>query len=234
MSVDEIVVIIPARDEERRIGRCLEAVRQARQELSHAHPEVAHRVLVVLDRCTDRTADIVATADVDALTGTAGLVGVARAAGAAAALRDAADPARVWLACTDADSAVPVDWLVTQLAAARAGAVLLLGTVRPLLPPQILPEWLRRHDVGDGHPHVHGANLGVRGDAYLSAGGFPAVAEHEDRLLVERIRAIGGPVLATGASPVLTSARTVGRTAGGFAGWMGDFLTGQEPLQSAG
>lgn len=35
-----------------------------------------------------------------------------------------------------------------------------------------------------GHPHVHGANLGVGSEPYRAAGGFPALAHGEDRALV--------------------------------------------------
>ena len=34
--------------------------------------------------------------------------------------------------------------------------------------------WLSRHHLRDGHPHVHGANFGIRADTYLSLGGWPA------------------------------------------------------------
>ena len=38
-----------------------------------------------------------------------------------------------------------------------------------------------RHPLGEDHPHVHGANLGVRASAYVLAGGFPRLRSHEDR-----------------------------------------------------
>jgi hypothetical protein len=59
-------------------------------------------------------------------------VGAARRAGTRAALRGRAGPAReLWLARTDADSAVPADWLTVMVRAAGRGADLLLGTVLP-------------------------------------------------------------------------------------------------------
>jgi hypothetical protein len=55
-------------------------------------------------------------------------VGAARAAGVRAALAELG--ADLWLACTDADSEVPPDWLTRQLAHVRLGAEVVIGTVR--------------------------------------------------------------------------------------------------------
>jgi hypothetical protein len=129
----------------------------------------------------------------------------------------------VWISNTDADSAVPADWLSAQLLHARSGVELLLGTVRPdpqELAAGLLAAWRLRHLIADGHPHVHGANLGVRGDTYLAAGGFPDVATQEDVLLSAAVRRSGGRVLSTGSSPVLTSGRTIGRAPGGMASYL--------------
>lgn len=68
------------------------------------------------------------------------------------------------------------------------------------------------------HPHVHGANLGVRVDAYESVGGWPTVAMSEDHALWRRLRAGGWPVVAATDVWVETSARLVGRVDGGFNG----------------
>ncbi|MFC6344030.1 hypothetical protein ACFP8W_18770, partial [Nocardioides hankookensis] len=65
---------------------------------------------------------------------------------------------------------------------------------------------------------VHGANLGVRLTAYLEAGGFPEVREHEDVALFEAVLRTGRPWV-TG-TRVTTSARLRGRTPGGFAGYL--------------
>jgi len=132
-----------------------------------------------------------------------GRVGAARTAGVNHLLASEANrghwPSSVWIACTDTDSAVPGDWLVHHLQTARCGAQMILG---------------------DGHPHIHGANLGVRGDIYRAAGGFDDAAVDEDVLLVHAVRAAGGVVVSGGASPVLTSARTEGRAAGGIAHYL--------------
>ena len=220
----QIAVVVPARDEQLCLPRCLAGLDAARHllEVCRVDPPTV-RVVVVLDRCTDGSEHIAANwPGVEVLVCDAGRVGTARAAGVAAVLRGT-DPAAVWIACTDADSVVPVNWLVTQFGAAQSGADVLLGTVRPdpaELPAPLLRRWLAAHDLTDGHSHVHGANLGIRGDVYSRRGGFPAVAAHEDVVLVDRVRAAGGQIVGTASSPVLTSARAVGRAPVGMASYL--------------
>ena len=49
-----------------------------------------------------------------------------------------------------------------------------------------------RYAAGTGpHSHVHGANLGFRASAYLTAGGFPPVPTAEDHALVAALTAGG-------------------------------------------
>ena len=128
-----------------------------------------------------------------------------------------------WLSCTDADSAVPADWLVTQFEHALAGTELLLGLVRPdpaELGADLLDSWNQAHRLTDGHPHVHGANLGISAEMYARTGGFADVAAHEDVLLAARVRELGGRVVSTASSPVLTSARLSGRAPTGMAHYL--------------
>src|SRR4030095_5822924 len=60
------------------------------------------------------------------------------------------------------------------------------------------------------HPHVHGCNLGVRGDAYLDAGGWPGMDLAEgDRLwnaIRERGWAVPGPARRARGSVVTAAA----------------------------
>ena len=70
---------------------------------------------------------------------------------------------------------------------------------------------------GDGHLHVHGANLGMVAEAYVAAGGVPPLALAEDHALVAALRARGSRLVATGRIPVVTSGRRESRTVGGFA-----------------
>ncbi len=220
--IEILAVVIPARNEEQRIGRCLASVNRAIARFAQHFPTVHCTTVVVADRCGDRTAELAARAGAAVVEILSGRVGAARAAGVTSVLANAR-PDRTWLACTDADSEVPADWLTTHFQAASRGIGLLLGTVR-LDPDEAVIElndsWAARHDFGDGHGHVHGANFGVRGDVYLSAGGFPPVAVHEDVLLAAHVRLQGIAVESTGRSPVLTSARLRGRTPQGLAGYL--------------
>jgi glycosyltransferase involved in cell wall biosynthesis len=229
VDIDVIGIVVPARNEESRLPRCLAALGAATASMRAADDSAPRvRVIVVVDGSTDGTLRVARDwPGVEVLSSAAGRVGTARAAGVDHFLRSEAGRAtgleRVWISNTDADSAVPADWLSAQLLHARSGVELLLGTVRPdpqELAAGLLAAWRLRHLIADGHPHVHGANLGVRGDTYLAAGGFPDVATQEDVLLSAAVRRSGGRVLSTGSSPVLTSGRTIGRAPGGMASYL--------------
>jgi glycosyltransferase involved in cell wall biosynthesis len=220
-------VVVPARNEERLIGRCLDALATSRALLLAERPTLAVRVTVVLDGCVDGTAAVVRRAPgVDAVHVTELSAGGARAAGVARArdLEPDLDRGRTWVACTDADSVVPAEWLVGQVLAAEQGAVCRVGAVHPELGPAerlLHLGWLARHSHAEGHPHVYGANLGFSLAAYEHVGGFAPLACGEDVDLVQRIRAAGLAVVSTGDDPVRTSARRSSRVRGGFA----DYLT---------
>jgi hypothetical protein len=219
-----MAVIIQAADEEQRIGRCLAAVAAARRHLHHSNPAIAVRTIVVLDGCQDRTAMIAAASPgVQTVAVTAASVGAARRAGVDAALAGAGSPGELWLANTDADSLVPETWLRFMVAEARQGAHLVLGTVTPGrdLGPQTRAEWLGRHHLREGHPHVHGANFGIRGDAYLALGGWPPLVTGEDTELARRAARTGHLRISRTASiPVITSVRRDGRAPRGFSGYL--------------
>ena len=192
---------------------------------------------MVVDRSTDRTRQVVRRwAGAETVLGR---VGAARAAGVTRLLDREAErgtPAgRAWIACSDADSLVPPDGLRTQLEHARRGTDMVLGTVRPDpgdVPPAVLDSWYPRHVVTDGHPHVHGANPGLRGDTYLAPGGFADGATHDDVLLSRAVRAVGGRLVSTGDSPVITSGRTDGRSPGGLADYLRELGQQQDRMQA--
>lgn len=242
--IREIGVVVPARNESALIDRCLAALVAARAHLATVDPLVTVGILVVADACTDGTEDVVrARRDdrVELLVTDAGRVGAARAVGVRAVLGDRAAHRldRLWLAHTDADSVVPVEWLAQQVALAEAGAEVVVGTVRPD-PADLTAEqdarWLATHERGRPNGHVHGANLGVLASAYVQAGGFDAVPEHEDNLLVDRLRSAGARIVASDDAEVLTSGRRIGRTPGGYAayleGALGASPAGASPLAS--
>lgn len=209
-----LAVVVPAHDEEELLPACLASLRVARARVA-----VPVLVVVVLDRCTDGSAALVAAAaDVAAVVVDAGNVGLARAAGAEAALR--AGP--VWLASTDADGTVAPDWLLAHLRHARSGVAAVAGSVRVDHfrghPPEVGRRWRGAYRPGPGHRHEHGANLGVRADVYCTVGGFAGLAEHEDVDLLARVRDAGHAVAAVDDLGVITSGRARGRVGGGFAG----------------
>ncbi len=223
--IDEIAVVLPSRNEARLLPRALAALEEASSYLGRHVPHVHISLTVVLDCSTDASAQILAALPrVRVETVALGRVGAARNAGIAAAMSRSCVPVeRLWIANTDADSVVPQHWLTQHHSVALTGAHLLVGTVEPIrgeLSPARLGRWHTRHQLGEGHSHVHGANLGVRADVFTTLGGFPDVGLGEDHGLVAKARRQGCRVIATDTCRVGTSARLQGRVLGGFA----DFL----------
>ncbi|MDO9381130.1 MAG: glycosyltransferase [Nocardioidaceae bacterium] len=218
--ITAVLVVVPAHDEEDRIGACLDSVRRAVDELARVDADLAISVVVVLDRCTDDTSAVVGVRhDVTAVAIGSGCVGAARRAGIRHGTADLDhDPAGVLVVNTDADCTVPARWLVEHLALASA-CDLVLGEVEPdagEMSPASLALWRARHPLDRGG--LHGANLSVRLDAYDRVGGFAEVADQEDVLLVRALRAGGASVV--GGTRVTTSGRRLGRVPSGFATYL--------------
>lgn len=217
-----IGVIVPVNDEEALLDRCLRAlVRAAAALRHHGGPKVV--AVVVLDACQDSSAQIAERYDVAVVRVDAQNVGVARATGVRHALEQLAGltPDEIWIASTDADSVVPRGWLRAQWHLADQGWDAVLGRVRADLSD--LPDGLHPDSeliAPASHEPVYGANLGVRASAYLDVGGFEPVTEHEDQRLVVALREAGSRITASAAAPVLTSGRMIGRTPGGYAGFL--------------
>ncbi len=225
-----IAILIPARNEQLLLPRCLRSVAEACAALP---PSVTTDIILVADCCTDRTAalarEILGSGGSNSSSGIvvcaeAGSVGAARALAAGTALaRSPVAPARCWLANTDADCEVPPDWLLLQLHFAARGFRAIAGIIDVdhfLEHDAVVEERFRlTYPIyPDGtHPHVHGANLGVRADAYLQAGGWPALATAEDHDLWRRLEAHRHPRLSEASLRVLTSGRREGRAPNGFA-----------------
>ncbi|CAN5351174.1 glycosyltransferase family A protein [soil metagenome] len=218
-----IAVVIPARDEEELLPRCLASVLAA-ADRSRREPGVSIDVIVVADRSTDRTAEIGRAAGVLVLETDDAAVGAARRVGIEAAITMFGSE---WICNTDADSEVPPHWFEEQLRLAREGADVVVGTVQPDaadLSPDQLERWRRTRTPGIPNGHIHGANLGLRVTTYLAADGFAPVAEHEDVDLVSRCAAQGARIVATDRADVLTSGRLEGRTPGGYARYLANEL----------
>jgi glycosyltransferase involved in cell wall biosynthesis len=224
-----VAVVVPARDEERDVAA---SIRSIRRSLDHAGV-VDHRVVVVADRCRDRTAS--RARDAVGVQGRvvecdAGNVGAARAAGVAAALAGwGGDELRRWVASTDADTVVPHDWIERQLRHAAAGAHGVAGVVELLDAPSSLERRFRSRYVLDGacdHPHVHGANLGVHVEWYRRVGGWSALCTGEDHDLWARLRDDGARLVGDPSLRVRTSARLRARAPDGFAGDLRALIAG--------
>lgn len=216
--IETVGVVVPAHDEEALLPACLVALRHAAAAIS-----IPVRVMVVADTCTDRTAATARACGAAVISIRARNVGAARAAGMTALLRLTAgcDPAATWLVTTDADTVVPPGWLWRQLEYANAGWDVVLGTVTVTNwdghPPHLPDAFERRYAFGAGpHPHVHGANLGIRASAYLAAGGFPPLRTAEDHALLAAATEAGCDVLQAGDLAVETSSRRQARAPNGF------------------
>jgi glucosyl-3-phosphoglycerate synthase len=241
------VVVVPAHDEEARIGACLEAL-AAQVEVAAEEFEV----IVVLDDCADRTADVV-----EAIRGrTGGGGGVRPGEGAGPAIHvvpgpgQGAGPARATgmdiacarleslgrldglIASTDADSVVAPDWIARQLEAIAAGAEAIGGEIlldpaeAAGLPPGVLAAReaqlveRTREAAARGpaeHAHFSGASLGVTPRAYRRAGGMAWMAALEDQELEDRLVAAGVRIHRLRPVSVVTAARTEGRAERGLA-----------------
>lgn len=241
-----IIVAIPARNEEERIGPCLDSVLVAAKRAHDAGCVARADIVVAAHRCTDRTAAIARERLGGFVDGTGRVldldrdcsVGAVRAAAVDAAL-DAVPDARIgdaWVFSTDADSCVPPEWITGMLDIVEHRPVARFGA-RGLVE---LVDWDSTDDarrryaeiiaagMRDGdHDHVYGANLVVRLDAYLDVGGFPDVPVGEDHALCERLAA-SGRYLPGVFEPVV---RTAGRVRGRAAGGLGDLLARLDRVQ---
>lgn len=227
MMPDSIGIVIPARDEAAEILGCLDSVKTAFKVLERELPDVWCRVYVIADGCTDATAEQVRAWDhaghlVELLITDGQNVGKARALGVERYLaeRTGKNLATSWIAATDADSRVPPHWLLSQVHDAAAGADCVVGTVEPRAETasvSLVRAWFTRHTLEEGHPHVFGANLGIRGSWYERVGGFFPLSTGEDVELVDRLRTYGANVVSTDTARVATSARLEGRVSDGFS-----------------
>ncbi|MFC8381863.1 glycosyltransferase [Nocardia sp. NPDC057272] len=213
-EIDRVVVVVPARNEERLLPRCLTALERAVSRI-----DIPVRVQLVLDACTDGSARIASAAEV--LTVSERNVGAARRRGFEHA--GAGCDGRTWFATTDADSEVEDSWLSSQLEYARRGFELVAGVVavrqwgaHSAQARRIYEREYRNHGP-DGHGHLHGAALGFRADAYWGIGGFRALRTGEDVDLAGRLLAAGARIAWAEDVRVTTSARRRGRAPHGFA-----------------
>ncbi len=215
----EFGIVIPARNEARRIERSLKSV-----QLAVRASGAKCRIVVVDDRSTDQTVAMARRWLADAPGNTTISpgpvnVGNARALGAQHLMKHASTRPK-WLVSTDADSRVPEDWLLRLAAHDSTGVDAVAGTVAIRTRSSLMAAFDSHYRKGidaDGHPHVHGANLAVRSSVYESVGGFRSLACGEDRDLWTRIIGEGFGTVSDPNWVVETSSRLRSRTRGGFA-----------------
>ena len=217
--IEAVGVVVPAHNEETLLPACLTALRRTARQVS-----VPVHLLVAADSCTDRTVAVARACGALVIRLRARSVGAARAAGMAELLRWMAgtDPAAVWLATTDADTVVPPHWLRRQVAHADRGWDVVLGTVTVAdwseHPPHVPIAFAARYEYGDRpHPHVHGANIGIRASAYRAAGGFQPLRTAEDHALLAAVAEVGCSILRADDVLVETSGRRQARAPHGFS-----------------
>ncbi len=223
MKEHSVGVIIPARNEALLLRESLGSVLRA-----IAHSQTECFVVLVDDGSTDETAeiayDMLAPGLGCVLSINRGNVGAARAAGVDYILGSRVRTS-TWIACTDADTIVPQDWIAGQLGHASAGADGVAGLVdldcrggnrlRGAFADAYGTQVSR-----SAHPHIHGANLGVSAASYVAVGGFAPIPRGEDQDLWSRLAASGHRLVSDTRSVVTTSSRLVSRTSGGFASYL--------------
>jgi glycosyltransferase involved in cell wall biosynthesis len=235
----ETVVAIPVRDEAKRIGNCLAAL--SRQSAPADH------VVLLLNNCTDGTAEIVRALPGAAyqlnivecqLEGSSASAGVARGLAmnhAASLIREGV------ILTTDADGEVPPDWIELNLLAMEEGADAVCGRavidpIEALLIPQHLHDDDAREiaygqmldqirsiilpddaDPWPRHQEESGASIAISASVFRRIGGLPHMPSGEDRTLIELLRLIEARVRHDPQISVVVSGRIEGRAGGGMA-----------------
>jgi len=208
-------IAIPAHNEAEHILHTLQSVQRSIVQLGERA-----LVVVVADACTDGTAQV-AQPWVDKVIETdAHDVGTARALGAQWLLEHSVQ----WLACTDADCIVPEDWLSAQsYIFNHMKRDVFCGIVKVEEWGDYSPEVIAAFHATlpqDGHPHIHGANLGLSHEAYAAVGGFQPAHAHEDISLIRRCEASGFRIARLVNPCVTTSARRNPRAREGFGEYL--------------
>ncbi len=235
----DTAVVIPARNEARRITACIEALA--------AQADSALAMFIVVNNTQDETAalardccrDLKVQAEIaEIVLPPEHGVGTARRIGADMALRKV--PRLKHLLSTDADSIVAADWIERNRAHLVAVDAV-CGHIRPIsseidnltgMDPVLsdmesdyraLVLRFYGHYAPDGssasnhHGDASGASLGFRVEAYRDVGGFSNMRCSEDRDIARRLKAIGRTVRHAEDVTVRTSLRLRGRAPGGMS-----------------
>jgi len=189
-----VSLIIPARNEARNIGRCLDAILQLQ------YPRERLEIIVVDDDSEDGTMEIAASYPVTVIrnrpeAGTIAFKKQALATGIASAKGE-------FIFTTDADCTVRPGWIKHMLAALQHHeALLVTGPVRMVPDKRFLSRFqsldfaiLQGITASAVHGGLHdmssGANLAYRRDAFMEVDGFrdiDDIASGDDMLLMQKI-----------------------------------------------
>jgi glycosyltransferase involved in cell wall biosynthesis len=227
--IRHVAVVIPALHGIDALGATIESVEHARRRLPSS---ITSSCIIVADASTDADAAVIERrtgAGPDGGRWTSSVVvrtahdsiGAARSVGCRVALGGALhQPRNIWLAHTDADTVVPGYWLRAQLELAERDVAAVAGTVEPDddVADGVRAEFDAEHGISsdDDDHQVHGANLGIRGDVYLLAGGWRQLQSDEEHDLWVRLGGVATCV-SSNAIAVRTIARMSGRGPTGFA-----------------
>lgn len=231
-------VVVPAKDEEELVGRCLHAL--AGQTGMDSHD---YEIILVLDGCRDATrSEALAAAarhpgvELHLLEGAARGVGQARRIGMNAAHTRLGGVGRPHglIACTDADSVVDSRWLGVQLELVADGATAIGGRIDIL--PQDLAQLSRRaldarkrsaerrRRVASSrgtpiaeHGYFSGASMSVTTTLYGDVGGLEPLVALEDESLERALTERGVQIVRSNSVRVRTSGRVSGRAPRGLA-----------------
>lgn len=198
-----VSVVLAARDEEARIGACLNLL------ASQDYPADRYEIIVVDDGSEDRTAELAAAA---AATSEAPMqvVRMVDGQGKKAALARGVSQARGSIVLTtDADCRVPPTWISAMVAAFDTDDVGMVVGFSQIGTPGSADSWLKGWEAEDflllmaaamgsagaGHPMAaSGQNLGFRAAAFAEVGGYASIrhrASGDDALLLQLIRRTG-------------------------------------------
>jgi len=183
-----VSTVIPAFNEEELLPKCLESV------LAQDY-EGEHEIILVDNGSSDGTLRVARGYGVKVVSEPRRGYSEALVAGFAAASGDI-------ITCTDADSVVPRNWISSLVREydSRSDVVAIGGEIEFTCPnwkSRLLTRWLiplinRIDRANRGGPHMWGANMSVRRDAFLAAGGWNRrFSLQADSELSERLRKIG-------------------------------------------
>ena len=219
-----VCILIPACNEEKLLPRCLKSILVA---TAHLPSNVTADIILAVDSSTDHSAEIgnkFLNKNGVVVTLEKYNVGAARKLAATISLERYKGELRYcWLANTDADCKVPPNWLIKQIKLANQGYQAIAGIIKvdsfsehgPSVPDKFKHTYTLHSD--GTHPHVHGANFGVRADVYKQVGGWKELQTAEDHDLWNRLTNLKIVNIADSNVWVHTSGRLQGRAPHGFA-----------------